>query len=105
MSNKWSPPTYADAHPEHDSSKRVSCERCGRFVWDWVLQDMRQLPGLAEDWLCDGCRSHMQRHKIPVDGGESPATQAEWRTRLMEAHGAPEASLKASRAMHGNRPH
>ena len=94
----FTPPTYESAHPAHDGSK-VPCDKCGRKVWGWVLQDMRGLPGVVGDWLCDGCRSTLYRTLTPIDGGTPPKTRREWRERLMKAHGAPKAALAKVRAM------
>lgn len=84
----FTPPTYKDAYPDHDGS-RVSCDRCSREVWPFVLQDMRLISGVAEDWLCDGCLSHMKRHYISVSGAPAPLTRVEWKHDLLKAHGAP----------------
>ncbi len=102
----WSPLTYDDAHREDDDfdpSAKVPCSKCERLVWPWVLQDMRALPGIEYDWLCDGCRSDMHRRLVPVDGGPPPKTRREWTARLMKAHGAPQEviTMAESRRLNG----
>lgn len=109
---KWTPPTLETAPDtpelETDARGRVQADCCNRFVWPFVLQDMRALPGVPFDWMCDGCRSDWHRHLKPVDGGPPIGSRAEWRTRLMKAHGAPDAAVRASEASHdgkGKNPH
>lgn len=103
----WTPPTYESTlvalgkdAPDlpMDGAGRVQGDCCDRYVWPFLLQDMRALPGVPFDWMCDGCRSDWHRHGKPVDDGPPVSDRAEWRTRLMKAHGAPAAAVRASEA-------
>ena len=94
----FTPPTYADAHPDHDGTK-VACDGCKRKVHTFLLVDYRALDGVTGNWLCDGCRSTLHRTLTPVDGLEAPQTRKEWRERHLKAHGAPEEVLAKVRAM------
>ncbi len=96
----FTPLTFVDIYPDFPEGYKVRCGSpdCNRAVWPWLLQDMRAIPGVVGDFICDGCRSHLKRFKIPIDGGEAPATRAEWATRLLEAHNAPVTAVVASLA-------
>ena len=86
----FTPKTYEDAHPDHDGSK-VPCDGCGRKARPFVLVDVRTLPDVAGEFLCDGCRSDMYRRKVSIDGNPNPPeTRKEWRQRWVKAHGAPQ---------------
>lgn len=97
---RWTPPTFEDAYPDYPEGLKATCGApdCGRAVWPFLLQDVRGIPGVDGDFLCDGCRSTLHRHRIAIDGGFQPATRAEWKTRLMQAHGAPASAIAASQA-------
>lgn len=74
---------------------KVRCD-CGQIVHQWVLVDVRSIPGISQDWACDGCRSHMQRHKHQISD-QAPTSRKEWLTHFLGALGAPEEAIEASR--------
>ena len=103
---KFTPPTFADLAPSKRPTKKVKgksrmvgdkvrCD-CGQVVHQWVLVDVRSIPSINQDWVCDGCRSHMQRHKQQIND-KQPVSRKEWLTHFLEALGAPQEAIEASK--------
>lgn len=70
---------------------RYFCPGCEREIGNAIqLTDIRSMPHLEHDFICDGCVSHMERHCVDVDGDGVPEDPFEWRIKWIKMLGAPE---------------
>lgn len=71
---------------------------CGNARKAALIVDCRGLPGIAEDWACDGCWTRWERTGRDIDGAGAPTDRREWRERWVTAHEAPQEVVDKIRA-------
>lgn len=95
----FNPPTLADALANGEAFEietrepvpgkfKYRCD-CGSWAWPFQIDDVRLLPGLSADFICDGCYTKLERALIDFDGNGVPANRAEFKARYIRAHGGP----------------
>lgn len=98
----WTPKTLLDADADtirsfhigtNSAGKEVYKCECGAQVVAGRLTDVRSM-AYAQDFACDGCRTHWERTGIMKDGNElHPRSAREWKARWLAAHQAPQKEL------------
>lgn len=91
----WRPKTLLEAieaKEDHgikpDGRGRYICPNCRVIRGAAIIVDVRALP-IAEDWACDVCWTHWERHGRVVDDGDKIDGRFDWRLRWVVAHNAP----------------
>ena len=103
----WEAPTLMKALREgtivreHDrivqGRKGYNCD-CGSCVQDFRMTDVRGIPHLQEDFLCDGCTTDLERRNVNIDGRENTPDEWEWRRKWVRLLGAPPAMITAMKS-------
>lgn len=71
------------------------CPKCTRNIGNAIqLTDIRSMPHLEYDFVCDGCVSNMERHCVDVDGDGVPEDPFEWRIKWIKMLGAPDEMIE-----------
>lgn len=66
---------------------------CGSLCIPAQIVDTRAIPGITQDWSCDGCWTKWQRTGTVIDGGNPHHSKREWLLRWVKAHNAPQEVL------------
>ena len=77
-------------------SEQAQCA-CGAWRRPTMLTNVARLPGVVQNWACDGCLTHWERTGVDVDSNGPVADRKAWRLRVAAAMGAPDSVIEKVR--------